>query len=173
MVHFNLGDMGTNNTVVWSMSGGSLTHNALMRVARDDQGAAYGYADTTFEVIGSAPTINTASFKSGQTATLRYQINDASGVSAINASSTAILNSGGIIDMVLDGYTPYYGDVFTLLSASGGITDNGIGLSLEDQASWSILDTSGGLLQVQYIPEPTTLALLVGGLFFARSRRKK
>jgi hypothetical protein len=117
MVHFNLGDMGTNNTVVWSMSGGTLTHNYLMRNGRDDQGTTFGYATATFEVIGAAPNINFGSYKSAQRSTLRGVI-DANGLATIKVAGTATFGAGSMIDMALaPGYTLPADTNFPLLEA--------------------------------------------------------
>jgi hypothetical protein len=150
--------MGTNNTVVWSMSGGSLTHNYLFRNGRDDQGAAYGYATATFEVIGASPVINFGSYKSAQNSTLKSTV-DANGLATINVSDTATFGVGSTLNIDLkDCYLPRSGQTYTVLTAAGGITNNGLALALEDTVDWSF-DVSSNSLTIEYTdqgPQPNS-----------------
>jgi len=83
----------------------------------------------------------------------------------------------GLLDVALWGdFSPGVGDNFVVLTTTGNLTDNGLQLAAEDVASWNLV-WNAGELQVEYVPEPSTPALLTGGLvvlaMIPRRRGKK
>ena len=158
----------------YTISGGSLEQT---NAARDwAVGKTSGTGSGLFHVVGSGATItNVAHLKVYETGTLAFTINDAGGVSVVNASDFTV--ASGLLDMNLDGYVPNLGDTFDLVSLSNGTADfayANLTLAAGDVGTWALVDPAGGsTLQVQYmVPEPMTLALLaVGGLCGLRRRR--
>jgi len=77
------------------------------------------------------------------------------------------IDGSAILDGVLDvdligGFTPDAGEIFTVLTATGGVTDNGLELAAEDASAW-LLAVNAANVQVEYVPEPSTLGLLLVG----------
>jgi len=90
---------------------------------------------------------------------LEIEIGD-EGNDLLAITGKAFLN--GLLDVQLyDGFTPQLGDTFDVLTATGGITDNGLALSPEDLGRWQIgYVAEGKTLRLTCVPEPSTLALL-------------
>jgi hypothetical protein len=135
LAHFNLGDMGDDNTCKWLISGGSLTHGRLFRNGRDDQGAGYGSATAEFEVTGTAPNIFFEDYKSTDQSTLRA-ILDANGVSTIDVNDTATFLSGSKLEVSLDDGVTLSSDLVTDFLIADTITDNGMIESGSNTADW-------------------------------------
>jgi hypothetical protein len=87
----------------------------------------------------------------------------------------AVLGSAelaGLVDVTLIDETPDRGALFEVLTATGGVTDAGLALLAEDEPSWN-LHVGDDAVQIEYVPEPTTLALLaIGGVGLLRRRRR-
>ncbi len=81
----------------------------------------------------------------------------------------------GLVDVdLINPFIPDPGDRFDVLTATGGITDNGLVLAPEDVGAWLLIPPAGGtVLQVEYVPEPGTLALLCLGSWLLLGRRSK
>jgi len=71
----------------------------------------------------------------------------------------------GLVDVdLINPFIPDPGDRFDVLTATGGITDNGLVLAPEDVGAWLLIPPAGGtVLQVEYVPEPGTLLPLAAG----------
>jgi len=78
----------------------------------------------------------------------------------------------GLLGVMLDpGYHPTPGQVFTVLTATGGITDHGLALAPGDGGAW-ILGVGPNDVTLEYVPEPATLALVAAGLAALVVRRR-
>jgi hypothetical protein len=104
-------------------------------------------------------------------------------VSGSPGPGTITFDSGSSIDVdFIDGYTPQIGDVFDLITTTGGITDGGVighGVGTTgNNISFSINLVGGDDLDITItdIPEPGTWVLLVTALFaiavFAGHRKR-
>jgi hypothetical protein len=76
----------------------------------------------------------------------------------------------GLLDVdLIDGFVPQLADTFTILTATGTITDNGLDLLWDGPAAMqmNLVDLTGGgqALVLENVPEPGSLVLLaLGGL---------
>jgi hypothetical protein len=82
--------------------------------------------------------------------------------------------AGEVDAILLPGFHPAPGDTFEVLTATGGITNNGLALAPGDTGTW-LLHVGQDSLKLEYVPEPATLCLVaLGGLaaFFRRRRAR-
>jgi len=158
-----------NNFGKYFMTGGSLDVDRHLR-----NGAVNG-ATGTFGVLGTGPTaINIdGNFTQNDVSTLLIGLGAVSPhVTPIDVGGIATLD--GLLEVaLLDGFQPNYGDTFDVLTAAGGVTAADLEVVGHPFFYHSIVD-NGTTLQVTYVPEPTTMALLVlGGLGLAARRRRR
>lgn len=99
---------------------------------------------------------------------------DKIGYDWVNVSGSATVQ-GDLQIVLLDGFRPQTGDTFDVLTAAGGITDNGLKLIWDDDLLlpaqyWTHEIVSGEgtgqILQLQVgVPEPATAGLALAGVF--------
>jgi len=133
------GATSINHSVVDSVGGGSIL-GALVSLAAD--------GDTT---IGANLTLS-------DTNTLAIDLG-ASGSDSFSVTGDVSLD--GVLDVTLaDGYLP--SGSYTVLTASGTLTDNGLTLHPSDVGAFS-LSVTGGNVILSAVPEPTAITLLLLG----------
>ena len=83
---------------------------------------------------------------------------------------------GTINVSLLDGFTPAFGDTFSIMTADLGITigANGLSLTGDGNFNWELAD-DGKTLNLTAVPEPSTIILLCMGVFglLAYTRRRR
>jgi len=107
-------------------------------------------------------------------ATLNFGIGNGSKIGTV---ADATIADGATVGVKFDsGFLPTPGAFYDLVTVGGTFTINPGALLLDDQTgpNWiPSLSTSGGALQVSFVPEPATMMLMAfGGLLVACSRRR-
>ena len=173
---FYLG-LGTGATGSYTISGGSLTVQGTMYVDKDSAGGR-------FTVEGSGATqllVDTddnagTGYEQGANGVWEVLVDDG-GITKLEIDENATFADGATIEAnFLSGTTPY-ADTWTIMDVGGTLAGDEL-LDLSAPAGWSMAwteedGTGNSLLQVTYIPEPATLALLgLGGSLMLFGRRK-
>ena len=140
--------------------------------------SAYGIG--RFRIMGAGPTeIRFNEYIQGSKSALDIVLSAAGGVTPINVSSSdsgyGNANLEGTLELDDDAWTTKTAKVISILTVESGktITDN---LTFSDpDPNWSLgLSGDGLTLQLTYVPEPATLALLgLGGLGVLLRRKKQ
>ncbi|MDC0935366.1 PEP-CTERM sorting domain-containing protein, partial [Pirellulales bacterium] len=92
-------------------------------------------------------------------------------VNGVDITGTAAL--AGTLDISLTSFTPSAGEKFTVLSAEGGITDNGLSLTGAEGFTYSIMGNDLVLTFAASVPEPATFGLAAVGMFVFLGRRRR
>lgn len=163
---------------LFEISGGSLATRAGVGVGSTGVFSIVGSGASSIG-IGSNQSID-GSWLQQTGGTLKAAI-DGGGVTPIllddigTGGVMAEFKSGSVLDLSFDGIAPV-GGTWTILEAENAdITDGGLGLSGSTALGWSFnIDNSGtnGLLTATYIPEPSSLVLMMCGGMAAVLRRR-
>ncbi|MEM1059069.1 MAG: PEP-CTERM sorting domain-containing protein [Verrucomicrobiota bacterium] len=97
---------------------------------------------------------------------------DLGGLFTIEVDGDVFFGLDSILQVTeIDGYVPMLNDTFTVMSWTGGVTNDGLFL---DPASGWVYEIQGNDLNITFVPEPTSAALLAGaaGLLALRRRRR-
>lgn len=123
---------------------------------------------------GNSPGTTTVSgaYSQDDSSTLEIELGGtAQGTTYDYVDVTGSASLDGFLEVILwDGFTPSENATFDVLTASS-ITDNGLTLTGASGFTYSI--EGGDTLRLTYVPEPTTLGLLVIGGLVCLHRRKR
>jgi fibronectin-binding autotransporter adhesin len=157
------GTLGGNGGV-----GGALTLSSGATFAPGTPGVSNGIGD--FSVAGSF-TLNSGGIlgiQLGGTGAGQYDVLNVTGAAAL----------AGIINLSAVSFSASISDSFTVLTAAGGITDNGLvitglsGFTKSIVGNSLVLTKTAALSALASVPEPTSMAMIGMALAFLSFRRK-
>ncbi|MDF3130580.1 PEP-CTERM sorting domain-containing protein [Kiritimatiellaeota bacterium B1221] len=177
----------TNGTGLYNFTAGTLETREAFKIATGGSGSSIfhveGYdASSSIQIGGTSDDYNGAWLQgAGTTLSLSLDGGTAQGTTRINVDTgangthtgEAIFEAGSILDLDFMSGTQSAG-TWTVLTAAGGITDNGLVLGAGvDTDVWSFL-VDGNDLKIIAVPEPSSIALvmIVGGALLMTRRRK-
>jgi fibronectin-binding autotransporter adhesin len=156
------GTLGGNGGV-----GGALTVNS---------GATFAPGGTGASAIGDFSVGGSFTLNSGAVLAMQLGGTTAGSFDVLNVTGKATL--GGVLNLSAVSFSPAVGNQFTLLTAVGGITDNGLTISGLTGFTKSIVGNSlvltktAALSALSSVPEPSALVLVGLAMMFAGVRRK-